>query len=435
MPPAKSKRPIAKTAPSTQTATSKSSATSFKASGSPSRPKAAAVGSKVVAAAGTSSKVVAAAEHTAAPVSAPAPAPAPAHASLSEQLKKTKADSRDKFAGSSSNIVAARSAKYKAYLADGAQKSMSEDKHIKPSSHYEELAQQYAEKASRFEAHAADRETILAHFGRALSASRKGRLDTKAKEILVEWDKNKDGKLSMLEFRMQVSALGIAGDDAIDEQIFKPLDRDGNGFLDLHELKIGLKRALLDAQVAKESGKERREQAEALTRLAVDAREVGEWTAELEAEEANLREMRDAHGRTTEERLGIVLAKRNTHLGDLLNNDVNGDGLMDRKELRGFLHEVVTREKLEAIDEAEFEKMYSSVDKDANGTLDRDELKELLKLLQGAAAGAATDLTDQADLVSSMVKFVGKQQTKFEKAAAAVTGASSSIEEEIAAVS
>ena len=57
---------------------------------------------------------------------------------------------------------------------------------------------------------------------------------------------------------VQVGALGITtagehsnkADGLIDTELFRAFDTDGNGYLDLNELKVGLKRAMLAAEVA-----------------------------------------------------------------------------------------------------------------------------------------------------------------------------------------
>jgi Ca2+-binding EF-hand superfamily protein len=314
-------------------------------------------------------------------------------------------------AGSSANMIAAKGAKHKAFLEKGAKKTMSEEQSIEPSIKYEALVKDYEDRAMEVDTHVADGETLLSRFGGALAARNVGgKLDQKA-SIVYDWDKNKDGKLSLMEFRQQVKGVGIAEQDVhkIDE-LFKMWDKDSSGFLEIDELKVAFKQAMVAYNAQQSDATELRERAAKMRQVARLAQEVMDRTVELEDEEKIFGQMRGARGATLEEKIGTKLAERNARIDTLVKADSSGDGLMDRQEFRDFASSLI-----KGVEPAELDRLYGTLDKDGSGALDLAELKQSLHTLQGAASKAAGDLADQAELLAQMVKLVGKLQTRFAK--------------------
>ena len=296
---------------------------------------------------------------------------------------------------------------------------------IKPASVYEEIATSFEARAVEHESHAADNVTLITRFGALLSEKKVGKLDAKS-DIVWEWDKNGDGKLSQSEFRLQMKGLGLSDDVKEIDSLFKDWDKDSSGFLELTELKVAFKYALVKAAEVAGGSKEIRERAERLRHIAAQAKEVVERTAELETEEATLQSMKDSKGKTLEEKLGQVLAKRNTHIGDLTQGwDSSGDGIVDKAEFKQHVKSIVAE-----IDEQALEELYEQVDGDHNGKLDVSELKETLKRLQIAASRSVADVADEVSLVTEMQRIVKKMQLKMDKTVAD----DKKMEEEAAAV-
>jgi len=292
------------------------------------------------------------------------------------------------------------------------------DESIKPSAHYEELAASYEARASEQDSHKSDKVTLVTQFGDILNSklTSVGKLDAKS-DIVWYWDKNGDGKISQQEWRVQVKGLGLTDANIHDvDGLFKKWDKDGNGFLDLAELKVFFKHAMVKANEVAGGSKEIVERAARLRQLAAQAKEVAERTAELEAEQALLDQMRTAKGMTLEEKLGQALAKRNTHVSDLVQGwDDSNDGLVDKEEFRAHVRSVGITE----IQDAALDELYDSVDKDKNGSLDLKEIKETLKRLQLAATRSVGDVNDEVGLVTEMQRIVKKLQAKFNAAKAA----------------
>ena len=68
-------------------------------------------------------------------------------------------------------------------------------------------------------------------------------------DVISKWDKSKDGDVSMDEFRNSVVEMGVEAPAEEIDALFRSLDDDGGGSLDLNELKPTLKR-LVDAAAA-----------------------------------------------------------------------------------------------------------------------------------------------------------------------------------------
>jgi len=68
-------------------------------------------------------------------------------------------------------------------------------------------------------------------------------------DVIAKWDKSKDGDVSMDEFRASVIEMGVEAPAEEIDTLFRSLDDDGGGSLDLNELKPTLKK-LVDAAAA-----------------------------------------------------------------------------------------------------------------------------------------------------------------------------------------
>ena len=347
-----------------------------------------------------------------------------------KKLKDVQAETRDrmheKHAGASANLHSRSGAKHHDFLDPNAVKSMSGEAQLKAASHYEALAAKYEATASKVETHQADNKTQLSILGDAINTYCKSneinlsKLDAKA-SIVNKWDKSGDGQISQVEFRLQVKGLGVAEYDVhkIDE-LFKQFDADESGFLDVSEIKVAFKRAVLAAREVAGNAKEVRDKAERLRQLAVEAAAVAATTAELEEEEASFKLMKESQGSSIEEKVSSLLAKRNAKVGDLVANDVNSDGVVDEQEfislLRGYGLKQGRRGSTSDVMLHEF---YEKLDSDHSGGLDIGEMKQALQKMQVTASKRAHDLTDEAEVVAQLVKLVARAQKAFDKYEAA----------------
>lgn len=66
------------------------------------------------------------------------------------------------------------------------------------------------------------------------------RKSMKASEIISRWDPNGDGEIDMHEFRTNVKSLGLQATNEEIDTLFRSLDEDGGGSLDMNEIKHAL---------------------------------------------------------------------------------------------------------------------------------------------------------------------------------------------------
>jgi len=202
------------------------------------------------------------------------------------------------------------------------------------------------------------------------------------KELMTSWDKNGDGLVRKMEFRLHVRKVLYCGssESSLIDSLFTELDKDKSGTLELKEVKAALallkeRAAAIAARVLKAQGmvdrcKERAEQAQSCVATAVMA----------EQGEAKLARLRD--GAAIDARLGALLVKRNIKIGDAAKKwDAKGDGTVSRKEFGSAIKALGLQAEPEEIDE-----LFCRFDTGGEGTLDVAELMVALKTLQDAAA-------------------------------------------------
>ena len=324
---------------------------------------------------------------------------------MGTKLKEKQAprdSAREKHSGSSVNAIAGKR------LAKHDKKKAAA---LKPSSDYQAVADDFDKRAAAHALKASEHDNLLARFGECLAKQKVGKLDAKA-SIVWDWDKNKDGKLSLAEFRMQVKGIGVGEADIKEiDALFSSFDKDSSGSLELAELKVAFKRAMVAAMEKEGKVGDVTKRAAQLTQVADEAREVVELTLEYETELAALSEMQASQGTNLEEKLGTLFAKKNTHVGDLKQWDENGDGEIDKAEFRSHVHSV----GMKGIADEELDKLYDTLDSDGSGKLDMAEVKASLMKLQQSAAKAVGDLADEADLVADMERIVLKRQQLLDK--------------------
>ena len=69
------------------------------------------------------------------------------------------------------------------------------------------------------------------------------RLQGKIIDLFKEWDEDKNGKISKIEFRRAVATLGYEATPEQSDALFRELDKDKNGQIEYKELLVGLKTA------------------------------------------------------------------------------------------------------------------------------------------------------------------------------------------------
>ena len=116
----------------------------------------------------------------------------------------------------------------------------------------------------------------------------------RAIEWLRSWDSNGDGVVSFDEFKYHISALGIEASESELDTLFRGLDEDGSGTLELNELKPALRSLQSMAAAQDKEVAQVREAVAMLQQRAAQAQVLLAAIEEAEAEEARLVQDRDA---------------------------------------------------------------------------------------------------------------------------------------------
>ena len=255
---------------------------------------------------------------------------------------------------------------------------------------------------------------LIARKGSSSSATGKAFIE----ELLREWDPNRDGVISRMEFRNNVKALlsgdpgagysagspsfkrkpptpggsfndnnkaAHANDDDDDtpahksappldvkeiDALFADLDEDRSGALDVNEIRHALRR--LQEKGARWAQQTRliRNQSDAWRRLADEATAVAEVTARAEAavKEYRTTQSEGALGAT----LGTILRKKGIKVSEIVSKWGGKDGAVDKSEFARecqALGLVSTREETDTL--------FDRLDDDGGGTLDAGEIRSV----------------------------------------------------------
>jgi len=249
------------------------------------------------------------------------------------------------------------------------------------------------------------RDGFEAQVGLVLATQKKG---VKLDELIAEWDKNGDSTMSKAEFRLAIKALmGGKADLKEMDALFDKIDADKSNKLEIAELKKLLKK--MQAQASGASGDEESAQgrAERLKRTSTAVRAAYDATADLEANQQLLKDMRvDGAARTSGERLGEIMRHRGTKIGEMVSKwDKDSSGGVSKAEF------VIRVKEIGLPDEEPLVvALFESLDTDKSGQLDTEELKRVLANLQQAAIKANEAEKEQEKKVKEMVKVVKSVQ-------------------------
>ena len=287
-----------------------------------------------------------------------------------------------------------------------------------------ELADKIAADADHqeFSAHAKF-DTVEAKLGRLLNERK-----IKLEELMIEWDRNKDGDISKQEFRLHVKKLGMDTATPDIDALYDSLDLDGSGSLDLDEMKFALKRMQDDVRNVRESVKRVLEHATQLREVAGLFRTAVVNTHTLEAARRRLEAMREvAREESPAVRLAAAMTAKNLTIADMnIGGWVADDKQYASKD--AFAHAF---ERLEAeVSEKEIESLLKKFDINNDETL---ELEEVGKLLHTASnrTTAAIQAMRKADGVQ--VKVISSAKSTAEASQKEARGAMLRAETEAAA--
>ena len=240
-------------------------------------------------------------------------------------------------------------------------------------------------------------DTLEAKLGRLLV--QKG---VKVEELIVEWDRNNDGQINKLEFRVNVRKLGLSEAMATTQQIdsiFDGFDADRGGQLELSEIKAGLKRLQNQVSAVRERAASVGERAEVLRKLAQLYQDAIGETENYNIERHNYEQMVLNGTSTPSMQLGFLLKTRTVKVGDVVAKwDKDGDGSIDRSEYIKQLSALGFKASAE-----DMSAVFDTMDGDGSGELDLDEVMASMKRLISEAI-AAKSFEDQQEKVAARAK-------------------------------
>ena len=250
-------------------------------------------------------------------------------------------------------------------------------------------AAKFLEEAEAEEARLKGMETLMFRVGRAIRLSGK-----KIDELAHEWDENRDGSITLMEWRKSIR--GTSSVEASDvkelDELFKSLDADKSGSIDINELKVAAKRC--KAEEAKILALQAKGQAKAdhLREHATEAQAACDAIKHLDELHARWVEIEIMLGKhrfnkgdkipgSLAPRMYASMMKRGNKISELANKK---DGKIDLKEftatVTGFVPTATEEDVLE---------LFGKLDKDGGGEIDRQELRNLMYEIQKQATEAA----------------------------------------------
>lgn len=204
-------------------------------------------------------------------------------------------------------------------------------------------------------------------------------------DFVRDWSAN--GVISKMDFRRNIRALGLVDTSSSVEmdQLFESLDSDHGGALDATELRAAFQHMRDAAAASTASGSSAKELIKTLREHAELTMHAAELTESAEA--AETASFKAKSKLPVEQRLGLLLAKRNIKVGELVATwDPSGAGEIN---LECFISNVRAL-GLDASND-EIASIFANADSDGGGSLDLPELTAFLRVLQEATTHAKED--------------------------------------------
>ena len=236
-----------------------------------------------------------------------------------------------------------------------------------------EIAASFLERAEKEELTSThEGKKIAARLGQALAEK-----SVNVRDILREWDPNGDGSISRMEFRVDVrKMLGNNVDAQETDALFRELDSDNSGAIDLEELKVALTQLKEAAVEASKSHAAKISAANDHRQRAHHAQEVAEATETVEQLADELHMLKNNN--TIEAQFFRAMQKKSLKMGGssadvLAKFNSTGDEEINLKEFKRSVLSMGATASSQELTE-----LFNSLDSDGGGTLDKSEVNKWL---------------------------------------------------------
>ena len=250
--------------------------------------------------------------------------------------------------------------------------------------------------------------------------------------LMLQWDPNRDGNISKMEFRSNVKKLLPKADTKEIDALFEQLDDDGSGEMDVSEVKYALKKLQNAAVKASKKAAATHGTADALREKAAATQRVIDVTGE---HEDALKELEDCNKKSVGAALGGVVKDKGLNVNDIVQKW--GVATPGQVKMSEFRQGVVGLLPTTGGTEVDF--LFASLDTDGGGSLDAEEMKEAIRVLMKESGAVKEHIRSVKQKVTDTLKAAKtaqkawREERRAEQEAAAEAAAKAAREAEEAA--
>ena len=273
------------------------------------------------------------------------------------------------------------------------------------------VAAEELKKAEDIEAQAGTKKELMVKVGEKL-AERSAQNADKEKfivDLMREWDPNRDGTITKMEFRQNLRAM--LPDDKPDvkecDKLFDMLDADRSGEMDINELKMALKRFQEKATEFAEQAISVHANAGKYRERAVRAEKVALQTAESEQ---SVKDLETMSKKSVGAQLGGILIKKGLKVGDLVATWGTSTGQISKEDFRKHVTALGLQAPPTDVDE-----LFDDLDDDLGGFLDQFEVRAALKRLAEESDSTKLQIKITNQRANDMLKMTKAMQVEWKQ--------------------